>query len=119
MSYPETLSELANYPKALSHAESGGFKILNIKNNASAEATAASFVVNGKMDVVTIPAGETVACAYVEPADENTSWNFEVTSSVTLAPSPLPTGVGGEGESFYIEYNAEDGATLEFNESAG
>lgn len=39
MAYPETLSELTNYPKALSHAGAGGgvnLKTLNIVNNLNA-----------------------------------------------------------------------------------
>ena len=56
MAYPETMSELTNYPKALSHAGTGGgdasVKTLNVTNGNNERFSLKGAIVNGKYGTI-------------------------------------------------------------------
>lgn len=123
MAYPETLSELANYPKALSHAGTGGegggnvsVKTLNVTNGSNESVSLSGAIVNGKYGTIEIAANSTVAVQYIEPDAEKT-YNLSCASQLTISGTQ-PEGViiGGtmSGSNVEIQSTAADGAAVTF-----
>lgn len=124
MSYPDTLSELANYPKALSHAESGGgnveLKTIYFENPNSIEQTVQGAIVNGKYADVGLVAEATTAVQYIEPEEGDRSWELFVTGTWEFSTDyELPEQVDYDGQSLYIDAGLPDGTTLHLKSSGG
>lgn len=132
--YPEAMSQLSRYPKALSHAESGGGNV-NLKTivvtNAEDSVAAlriAGGIVDGVYDTVTIEAGETKTVTYVEQTDayNNVSQPYYkkmamfASGSNELAAVSADAGLSvADKEVILIETTAADGAkiTVKLSES--
>ena len=126
MSYPETMSEIANYPKALSHAESGGganLKTLNIVNNTAINISFVGCIVDGYFSAKEVNAGETAALQYVTPSAEGgeDAVSYALTIETTLGSNitvTTPDGVTYRSAfppaGLYISNEAADGATVTF-----
>lgn len=125
MSYPEALSELTNYPKALSHAGSGGsvnVKTINIKNGRSE-----SFSITGYIDenncynndesaAVQINPNETKTFKYIMPS-ENSVWVLVPNTDIYLETTP--DGIEAEGVEIDIYAAAQDGITITAVDTGG
>ena len=128
MSYPETLSELTNYPKALSHAESGGganLKTLNLVNNTTRNIRFSQCVIDGYCADVIVSAGETAAVQYVTPTAEVIDYPIDyvigIMGSLENVTVDTPAGVEYVTEfpiGLYISNEAADGATVTFTSGA-
>lgn len=127
MSYPETLSELTNYPKALSHAESGGGFALKSISFINATATEAGIYkcinAEGKYiqpasesgELVKVPAGETVTVYYAEPV-ASSKWEMGAFSTAEFSLRTNASGIAATGTALAITAEAPDGATVTIND---
>lgn len=106
------MSEISGYPKALSHAGSGGgvsLKTLNIKNDGTEALPVIGAIVNGKSTTVTIEPAATETVQYVEPA---TGQNTILLSPNMLAVTAQAAGITISDGSIIISDAAEDGASI-------
>lgn len=125
LEYPETMSQLNGYPKALSHAGSGGgftLKSVSFENTTENDVimyqciTAEGKYINPSDDdgFLKVPAGETVTVYYVEPAPEST-WQmyaeFEESEDY-IALNTEAAGLTAESGQLNITAEAPDGATV-------
>ena len=126
MAYPETLSELTNYPKALSHAGAGGganLKTLNIVNNTAKNISFVGCIVDGYFSAKEVNAGETAALQYVTPSADGgedavaypLTIESQIGNNITVS---TPDGVTYRSAfppaGLYILNEAADGATVTF-----
>lgn len=128
MAYPETLSELTNYPKALSHASGGGgfaLKSISFTNTTEAEAVIYRCInAEGKYiivdpssesdDLLKVPSGETVTVYYPEPSADS-EWTMYAASRAEITLQTSASGITAEGEELTITAEAPDGATVTIN----
>ena len=126
MAYPETMSEIANYPKALSHAESGGGitpKVLNVTVSADSNLSANIQTIEGNYYANTvIGIGETKAVKYI-------AWPEETDFAASIALNTLgettivtgPEGVEIANGKLVVGATVADGAavTLKIEGSGG
>lgn len=130
MAYPETLSELTNYPKALSHAESGGgftLKSISFTNTTETEAVIYRCInAEGKYidpasesnDLIKVSSGETVTVYYAEPSADS-EWKMYAESRIEITLQATASGITVEGTELTITAEAPDGATVTINISDG
>lgn len=133
MAYPETLSELTNYPKALSHAGAGGggdlsLKTVNIANESQLdlEVTVGGAIIDGKYGIITVSAGETVPIKYIEPAQimPAIEWNLlggcsSADYNISSEDDAISDTPDGTAFSISIGADAADNATITFTDSIG
>ena len=131
MSYTEALSELTNYPKALSHAGSGGgfaLKSISFTNAAGTDAVIYRCInAEGKYinpsdsdGYVIVPNGETVTVYYAEPAI-GSYWVMYADSTNAVALQTTASGITADGTELTITAEAPEGATavIELYEAPG
>ena len=129
MSYPEAMSEIANYPKALSHAGSGGganLKTLNLVNNTARNIRFSYCVIDGYYNDIIVNAGETAAVQYVTPSTEVIDYPIDyiigIMGSLENVTVDTPAGVEYVTDyppaGLYISNAAADGATVTFTGGA-
>ena len=125
MAYPETLSELTNYPKALSHAESGesvNVKTINIKNGRSQSFSLTGYIdenncyANYEEAGVQINPNETKTFKYIMPS-ENSVWVLVPSTDIYLETTP--DGIEAEGGEIDIYAAAQDGITITAVDTGG
>lgn len=136
MSYTEALSELTNYPKALSHAGSGGegdvsIKTLKIVNRSLVGLTIYinGAIIDGKYGAgMTIESGKTAELKYIDvaqtPPEEglHMPWMFAggcSTALFELTSSDENVTVWNADDTFKISVigSASDNATVTFTDS--
>lgn len=123
MAYPETMSELTNYPKALSHAGTGGgfaLKSISFTNTTETEAGIYKCInAEGKYiqpasasgELVKVPAGETVTVYYAEPLT-GSKWEMGAFSTAEISLRTNASGIAATGTALAITAEAPDGATV-------
>ena len=123
--YSEAMSEISGYPKALSHAGSGGsvnVKTINIKNDRSAY-----FFVTGYIDenncynsdesaAVQINQNETKSFKYIMPS-ENSVWAMSASTNIYLETTP--DGIDVDGGEIAIYATAQNGLTITVIDNGG
>ena len=118
MAYPEAMSELTNYPKALSHAESGGggftLKSVTIQNGYTASFQLCNYIrADGKwIESAPLAVNESVTVYYPEPAGE-IPYGIEVRVSGSIQLNGETDGFVWNDYAITADASAKDGASIE------
>lgn len=123
MAYPETMSEIANYPKALSHAGTGGgvaLKSILFSNTTGSEVRLFKCIsAEGKYidpvgesdEGVKVSAGETATVYYPELSADS-EWRVNVGSLNAIVLQTSADGIEIDATAAAITAEAPDGATV-------
>ncbi len=119
MAYPETMSEISGYPKALSHAESGGggdvsVKTLNVTNGSNERFSLRGALVGGKYGTIEIATNSTVAVQYVEPIEDYMLSCDTLLQMSGTQPEGVTIASATIGCNIYINSEVADGTAVTF-----